>query len=149
MKIQKSSTSVPSVKAGKRATIKKALVTVTEKQCSRCKVIKLASEFYRKASDSTGLGSHCTECRKASERAFRATPEGKAKNYLKQKFWRENNPEKAKAIAQKASKKYYEKNKELVLQRNNDRRNREKLNLFRKLKTAQPNQELILKARLS
>lgn len=127
----------------------KAKVTVTEKCCTVCKTVKPAEGFYRKASDKTGLASACKACRSAQDKLWGQTPEGRAKNYINQKLWREQNPEKAREIAKKASAKYYAKNKELVNKRAIERRNLQKLKLFQVLKTAEPNQYLRLKARMA
>ena len=48
-----------------------------EKQCGLCKRILPQIMFYRDATTSTGLDSHCIECRKSFDKQYRARPEVK------------------------------------------------------------------------
>jgi hypothetical protein len=48
-----------------------------EKQCGQCKRILPQIMFYRDATTSTGLDSHCIECRKSYYKQYRACPEVK------------------------------------------------------------------------
>jgi hypothetical protein len=48
-----------------------------EKQCGRCKRILPRIMFYRDATTSTGLDSHCIDCRKSYDKQYRTRPEVK------------------------------------------------------------------------
>ena len=86
----------------------------TVKQCTRCKKIKLLSEFNRKKDGKFGRYSHCKECKSKTDRKY--GKDNKEKITSRYKHWSLKNRD----IINKASRKYYYKNREkhLVLTRN-------------------------------
>lgn len=103
------------------------------KQCSKCKIVKLESEFGKTRSTKDGLNTICKECRnKNSQERYNKNKEatsaklreryGNDEQYRQRilnhrKKWVQNNPNKSKA----SSKKYCEINKEKI---NSKRRKR-------------------------
>lgn len=81
----------------------------THKRCSKCKAVKLRSEFYRRLSTSDALRPYCKDCDKKNK-----------------KQRRDNNKEKVKIADHRAYKKYYEKNKEKILAGNKKWRDKNK-----------------------
>jgi hypothetical protein len=82
-------------------------VSVTEKVCSKCGVLKKAEDFVRAKSNKTGLSSHCKDCiREDYEKNW-------DKISAKQAQYAEDHPE----VGLKAKAKYYETHKEEVLAR--------------------------------
>ena len=79
------------------------MVSIESKQCSKCKVVKPYSEFYKSKDTKLGLSSKCKKCYKVAL-SINWLKNEKSK-YLKD---RKNNPEKYKARA----KKYYESTKD-------------------------------------
>lgn len=70
------------------------------KQCTKCKIEKEDSEFYRDKYKKDGLTSQCKACQKEHSDLH------KDRKKETNRKWRENNPEKHKAHRKKASKKW-------------------------------------------
>lgn len=69
------------------------------KQCSKCKVEKSLSEFYKDKQKSDGFSSACRTCMKAQSKSYRnSNPE---KVTAKNKLWREKNLDKCAEYSQK------------------------------------------------
>lgn len=84
------------------------------KKCGRCKQQKSISEFYKDKAQKDGFCYDCKECRKIANKISQS-------KHLKRKWentkkWRSLNQEKFKASKKFSDAKYYEKNKERVLQ---------------------------------
>lgn len=78
------------------------------KKCSKCKQIKLTTEFYRNKSKKSGLESSCKVCVKAAATSYRKS--NLEKVAAREKRYRKNNPEKVAA----GKKRYRENNLEKV-----------------------------------
>lgn len=66
-------------------------LTGEHKRCSRCRLVKHVSDFYRHKSGALGVGAYCKPCSVASVRAYqRQNPERHAK-YNRE--WDRNNPD--------------------------------------------------------
>ena len=50
---------------------KKEVISISQKQCSRCKEVKDASLFYKNRKSKDGLKSYCKECSKIYENNYR------------------------------------------------------------------------------
>ena len=74
------------------------------KKCSKCKIEKELTEFYKDKAKKDGLRSDCKSCQKASHKAYREANKEKIK--AKKKAYREANKDKIKA--------YYEANKDKI-----------------------------------
>ena len=79
--------------------------TVISKICSKCKQVKLLSEFYREKNRPDGHNYRCKECKKKVEANYRQTEKGKAA------IAKYNRSEKHKAVKAKCQVKFPEKSK--------------------------------------
>jgi hypothetical protein len=70
-------------------------VSVAEKRCTNCSLVKLAGDFSRNRANRDGLFSWCKECWQEHDRAYYAANAEKCRE--KSRTWRVKNPEKAKA----------------------------------------------------
>lgn len=52
-------------------------VTVTHKQCRKCKITKPADQFYKRAAHKDGLRSYCKQCEIEDVGKYQKTPDGK------------------------------------------------------------------------
>jgi len=79
-------------------------MTDVKKQCSCCKQIKPASEYYKSARASSGLNSYCIQCHKANniarKRENRSDPQFRAAELIYKKQYRANNQESIKQYMQ-------------------------------------------------
>src|SRR5882672_6303678 len=85
---------------------------INKKQCSKCKIIKYAKEFYKNKCHSDGLYSQCKDCQKILSRNWTKNNMHKHSVYVKN--WNEKNPEKIKEYSKTHNtkeKKIYEKEK--------------------------------------
>jgi len=83
------------------------------KVCSKCKVEKDESEFYRNKYNKDGLHSLCKECKNiCNARYISENPEKVKSSHIK---WRSKNPEKVKSFYAKYYAKHAEKRKEYSL----------------------------------
>lgn len=75
-----STTAPPSLKG---VFIFGGVMTVKEKSCTRCNTVKLASEFYKRKANKSGLRSWCKQCEIKKIAEYQKTPRGKevAKKY--------------------------------------------------------------------
>lgn len=87
-------------------------MTVDEKECTKCKVVKKAEEFCKQTGRKSGLSSHCKQCRNTNPRTKEYT-----KIYGKEYY--KNNTDKR--------KKYLEDNKELLKERRKERNSRDEI----------------------
>ena len=59
----------------------------TVKECSKCGVVKLVSEFYKDKRRKDGLYSHCKLCQNALTKAYSSTEKGKEIHQANYKRW--------------------------------------------------------------
>lgn len=52
---------------------------IMNKQCTKCKEVKSASEFYKSKNHKTGLSSWCKKCQRDSNKRYLKTDNGKKK----------------------------------------------------------------------
>lgn len=71
--------------------------------CSKCQETKSFTEFHRHAKKPSGYRSECKACNKA----YRSTPEAKARAALRSKDWRQRNPESRRVTRKKAMLKSF------------------------------------------
>ena len=76
------------------------------KTCSRCKVEKPLTEFYKNCDGKGGLKSQCKTCVRAANKLWREN--NREKDRAAKKLWRENNREKDRAM----NKVWWENNRE-------------------------------------
>jgi len=138
---------MPNTRKSKRYNTK--VPVVTEKLCPSCTECKPASEFHKKVNSPTGLTTYCKPCKSKIDYARRQTPRGKAQNYINVKLWKQANPERSRELNRQSylrmvadpEKRAHRLAKRKLL------RQQEKLKLFKKLRSAQPEQRLYLKLR--
>lgn len=102
------------------------------KRCAKCKEWKSASEFYHTKRNPDGLHYWCKFCMKDSNKTWHQNNKEKHREHVR--IWKDNNPEKAREMAKKASRKFYQDHKELVIRQNKERslRNPEKTSARKK-----------------
>ncbi len=79
------------------------------KNCNKCKVDKLPSEFYKDSASSDGLYSLCKLCKKESKKLYKLNNNEKIKEYTK-KYYNKN-----KEVIKQKAKTYRDENSEKVL----------------------------------
>lgn len=79
------------------------------KTCTKCKLVKTLSEFYRKASLSKGVRSECKICDSVAAGKWRT--ENKHGNNTATRVWRKTNPKKRRAIEERTRTKFPKKHK--------------------------------------
>ena len=115
------------------------------KICSKCKIEKPFSDFYKDKSTKSGLRSQCIQCIKVKYE----DPVEREKERIRKKNWVENNPEKVMRYNEKTKeqrKKYRELNKESIKIRQQEwyEKNKERI-LFLRKENYQLNKEEIKK----
>lgn len=78
---------------------------MTSKQCCVCKEEKDTTAFAKASARKDGLQTSCKACQKVARSTHRETHLRATEN------WKKNNPERAKALHNKASRKYGQNNK--------------------------------------
>lgn len=82
------------------------------KKCSKCKQIKLTTEFYRNKNKKSGLEGSCKTCVKAAAISYRKSNLEKAT--AREKRYRKNNPEKVAAGKKRYRENNLEKTREAI-----------------------------------
>jgi hypothetical protein len=93
---------------------------MTTKKCSKCCLEKDVSEFYKSIIGKNGkqlYKSGCIACRKRPERVWQPKPPKEKKKRVDTRVNRVQSPE----INQKKSKKYYEKNRQTILEKQREK----------------------------
>ena len=104
-----------------------------KKICSKCKIEKPFSDFYKDKSKKHGLSSWCKQCVQVKYE----DPVEREKQRISKKNWAKNNPEKVARYKEKTKeqgKKYRELNKESIKtsQHNWYEKNKERISILRK-----------------
>jgi Recombination endonuclease VII len=89
-----------------------AMVSVSEKRCTKCSEVKAATEFYKAPRNKDGLQSWCKPCHNG--RMKEIAKENPDRHNARQRAWRAANPEKVK----EARSRYTDENREDI----NDRK---------------------------
>ena len=87
--------------------------TIQTKQCSKCKQIKLVSEFHTRKNRKSGYHSHCKRCRRKYRVKYLSSEQGK------QKLYEYNHSKKSRDSHKKAIKKYLNTIKGKIYSKNN------------------------------
>ena len=107
-----------------------------KKQCTKCKIKKELTEFYKNKSNKDGLCCECKSCQKEYQKVYRKEyhKEYRKKNKEKIKEYRENNKDKSKKYQKVYRKIYYEKNKDKINQKHKEykEKNIEKIKEYRR-----------------
>lgn len=90
-------------------------ITVDEKVCARCNVLKKSSEFRKTRYTKDTLQTWCKDCQNEYHRdQFANNPDFREKRIEKDKIWAANNPEKRQETQRKSSKKYAQAHPEVI-----------------------------------
>jgi len=110
-----------------------------QKKCPICGETKLAEpNFYKSKQNFDGYKCYCKKCKSQKDKVYKSTPRGKLLTQLNWMIWKANNRDKVRENNRKATRKYVEKNREIIKIKNRGRHNNYKLKLVRMISNAKP-----------